>query len=105
MKEKVWKKKNENLGRGWFVTNNHFSFSLCTLAGQLSPHLSFRPETVHDLADAIVAPLLAVQRSDAALLDHLDATFVDVHLAICAHTHRSNQNTIDDERKPREKGS
>ena len=54
------------------------------MGGQLSLRISLaRSKAVDDLTDAVVAALLAVKRSDAALFDHLDTSFVNVHLTVC----------------------
>ena len=59
------------------------------MGGQLSLGISLaRSKAVDDLADAVVAALLAVKRSDAALFDHLDASFVNVHLTVCRDRQR-----------------
>lgn len=54
-----------------------------TLGGQLSLELPFRTKAIDNLTDSIIAPILTMEGPDTTLLDHLDASFVDIHLAIC----------------------
>ena len=62
------------------------------MGGQLSLGISLaRSKAVDDLADAVIAALLAVKRSDAALFDHLDASFVNVHLTVCKDRQRRDK--------------